>query len=373
MPFAPVVRQIALAAVLGTALAAAPLASAQVPLGGLVNGGCETPIDPTDRTPVGWTSTPTGAWECRNGDAFGGPAAREGARAFLNGGGQPGESVTLTQRIQANSALAGRTVTFTAYGARPVGNGDRIALTLAFFNPSDVQVGATTTNTFTPVSGVWTKYTVTALAPAGSSRLQVGMRCVADAVDFCDAIFDDTSLATDQALPVELVAFTAAASGTGARLAWTTASETNNSGFVVEQQRGGDWADASTFIAGRGTTSERTDYTTDVTGLTAGRHSFRLRQTDVDGTTTRSAPVTVEIAAPGGHRVTLLGRRAVRIEAAEQAVRVAVYDVLGREVWTDEASVSGTADVALPSLARGAYVVRVTGERFETSRTLVVR
>jgi len=47
--------------------------------------------------------------------------------------------------------------------------------------------------------------------------------------------------------------------------------------------------------------------------------------------------------------------------------------VLGRVVATRSVSVDGTAVVDLPSLAAGAYVVRVDGDRFAGSKTLVVR
>ena len=67
-------------------------------------------------------------------------------------------------------------------------------------------------------------------------------------------------------LPVELVAFTATADGRTARLSWTTASETNNAGFTVEQKIGDAWADRG-FVAGRGTTTERSDYAFTVAGL----------------------------------------------------------------------------------------------------------
>ena len=184
-----------------------------------------------------------------------------------------------------------------------------------------------------------------------------------------DVTFDGPS-----SLPVELVGFAATASDRTARLAWTTASETNNTGFAVEQARGETWAERG-FVAGRGTTSEATDYRFDVDGLTAGTHRFRLRQIDTDGAATLSPVVTVEIAPEGDGRVTVLGQRAVRIETtADEDVTVEVVDVLGRRIARTRLAVSGTAEVALPTgLAAGVYVVRVHGERLRASTTVVVR
>lgn len=175
-------------------------------------------------------------------------------------------------------------------------------------------------------------------------------------------------------LPVELVAFAATTNGRAARLAWTTASETNNAGFVVERQQGEDWTDASPLQRGHGTTTERHDYVYVVNGLTAGRHTFRLRQADTDGTIHHSDAVTVEIGVENALVVTLLGQRTVRVETGvSRRVEVSVYDVLGRRVLERTAEVSGTVDVALPPLAAGTYVVRALSEGVVLAKTLVVR
>jgi len=177
-------------------------------------------------------------------------------------------------------------------------------------------------------------------------------------------------------LPVELVNFAGVASGSTARLSWQTTSETNNLGFTVERLQGDNWSDASTLIAGYGTTTEVHAYTFDVNGLAPGTHTFRLRQTDTDGSLHYSPNVTVEIALETDYAVTLLGQRAVRVSVQEpQAVTVRVFDVLGRAVATlRTGDLSGTVDVLLPgSLASGSYLVRVEGERFATTKNLVVR
>jgi len=181
-----------------------------------------------------------------------------------------------------------------------------------------------------------------------------------------------------EVLPVELVSFSGTVSGRAAHLLWTTASETNNIGFVVERQTGDAWTDVSAIIAGQGTTTERTDYAYDVTGLTAGRHTFRLRQTDTDGAIHHSASVTIEIGTDGlGALVTVLGNGSrtpkLRIEGSG-AVRAEVFDVLGRSVATVfDGLVSGTAEARLPSLSSGSYVVRVTSDGHATSHAVVVR
>lgn len=175
-------------------------------------------------------------------------------------------------------------------------------------------------------------------------------------------------------LPVELVSFSGLGTTSGARLSWTTASETNNAGFYVEQQTGSGWNTVSSLVAGRGTTTERSDYAYTVNGLTAGSYTFRLRQVDTDGSVHYSPNATVEVGVDGEARLTLLGQRAVRIETNDAAaMTLRVVDVLGRVVATRSVSVDGTTVVELPGLAAGAYVVRVDGDRFAGSKTLVVQ
>ncbi len=180
-------------------------------------------------------------------------------------------------------------------------------------------------------------------------------------------------------LPVELSAFTAAADGHAAVLRWTTESETNNTGFSVETRRGTAWAEVA-FAAGRGTTSERTPYEQRIDGLSAGRHTFRLVQRDLDGTATVSGSVEVAIAPEGDVAVSQVrssGRVVLGVTPREaQTLRIEAFDVTGRRVATlFEGAADGTTEVTLDRarFAAGVYIVRITGERFTAARSVVVR
>lgn len=171
-------------------------------------------------------------------------------------------------------------------------------------------------------------------------------------------------------LPVELTSFAGSANGRTASLAWTTASETNNLGFYVEQYNGNNWNTVSGLVAGHGTTTERNAYAFDVTGLTAGTHTFRLRQMDTDGTVHYSPTATVEIAAQDGLALTAIGARGVRIESETDA-DVLVVDVLGRRVMAQRVG-AGTSVLQLDGVSAGVYVVRAEAAgRVVTSRIVV--
>ncbi len=203
---------------------------------------------------------------------------------------------------------------------------------------------------------------------------------------------------TTTALPVELTAFTATADAAddrrrALRLAWQTASETNNAGFEVQHQAPGAASfQAVGFVDGAGTTTDPQRYgltlTTDAAGapLTPGRHRVRLRQLDFDGAGETSAAVEVTLGVRGAAEVTaaypnpLPAGQAARLTltvADAQPVTVALYDATGRRVarlHEAPAAAGQPVTVRVPSqgLASGVYVVRVTGARFQASRRLVV-
>ena len=212
------------------------------------------------------------------------------------------------------------------------------------------------------------------------------------------------------ALPVELTRLTATPDAGGVLLEWTTASETRNAGFEIERQAvgeesaasgdaasgdassgdaasgaaSGDWTTIG-FVEGAGTTTEAQAYRFRAEDLPVGTHRFRLRQLDADGTATLSAPVTAAVRLAEAYRLTAPApnpattgatmRLAVR---QPQAVRVAVYDVLGRAV---RVLLDGPMSAQQPTTLRvgeglpaGQYFVRAVGEHFRaTERLTIVR
>jgi hypothetical protein len=192
--------------------------------------------------------------------------------------------------------------------------------------------------------------------------------------------------ASGGALPVELASFEVAATARGAVVTWTTASETNNARFVV-QHRGPARAGYRTIgtRAGAGTTTQQRSYRFGTRDLTPGAHAFRLKQVDVDGTVHLSAPRRVNVmpeadlevigANPlrAGQQLTVVAKG-----AANQTVRVGLYNVLGQRIRTLSASPQGKsmlrAQLAAESLPSGTYFVRTEGGgEGKTARFTVVR
>ncbi len=183
-------------------------------------------------------------------------------------------------------------------------------------------------------------------------------------------------------LPVELVSFDGAANGSTATLRWTTASETNNAGFDV-QRRGAEGFETLGFVAGHGTTLEAQNYVFDATGLTPGRHVFRLVQRDFDGATSVSPEVELTVNAGEALAFAVVQPNPARSTAQvslyvdrTQSVTVAVYDMVGRQVAVlfDGTMAEGTTpmQVETASWPAGLYMLRATGERFSKTQQLTV-
>ncbi|MDX1547322.1 MAG: T9SS type A sorting domain-containing protein [Rhodothermales bacterium] len=198
---------------------------------------------------------------------------------------------------------------------------------------------------------------------------------------------DDNCSVSFSALPVELVSFTAQLDGRSATLQWETASETNNAGFEVEHRLAGapskDWRRVG-FVAGRGTTLEAQRYAYAVPELEAGRHVFRLRQIDYDGTFAYSPEVEIAVELPEAYVVSGLYPNPFNPQAQlsfgvkrGQQVEVSLYNVLGQRVrvlFSGQVGAEETRTLTVEGsgLESGTYVLRVVGEHFTDTQLVTL-
>lgn len=221
------------------------------------------------------------------------------------------------------------------------------------------------------------------LEDSGSGAGGIGGGVQGDAVDNPRFI---VRAGPEAPLPVELTTFNGQADGQAAVLSWTTASETNNAGFNVQQQTEGGSYETVEFVEGAGTTDTPQSYQTRVDDLSYGAHTFRVEQVDTDGTATPSEPVDVEVRLQDAMAVTPMapnpvrGQGTARVTVREtQPVQVHLYDALGRRVRTlYDGELQGqqpeTLQVEASTLASGTYFLRVQGEdATQTTRFVVVR
>ncbi|WP_169577890.1 choice-of-anchor D domain-containing protein [Salisaeta longa] len=204
------------------------------------------------------------------------------------------------------------------------------------------------------------------------------------------------------ALPVELVSFEVQARNEAVLLQWETTSETNNAGFAIQRavqtSRRDDvssppnassaWQEVG-FVAGAGTTTDAQSYRfADATvPYAADSLTYRLKQVDTDGSVSFSKEVTVRRGAvqqlrllgtfPNPARTHATVRFAVPKGADDAAVRLVLYDVLGRQVRTVRtAATAGRHELQLRvgGLASGLYFLRLqAGGRTQTQKITVVQ
>ncbi|WBA44065.1 beta strand repeat-containing protein [Hymenobacter canadensis] len=142
-------------------------------------------------------------------------------------------------------------------------------------------------------------------------------------------------------LPVTLTRFTATASGSCAvRLDWATASEINNDRFELERSADGRSFQKITTVASRNSASGSTyGYTDQQPG--EGLNYYRLRQIDLDRTSTYSPVTAFAITCGAGGPVRLVPNPAtntVRLLGLRPGQMLCIYSSAGRLVYAAPAS-----------------------------------
>jgi hypothetical protein len=204
----------------------------------------------------------------------------------------------------------------------------------------------------------------------------------------------------DNIIPVELTSFKASVlqNEKAVQLNWTTATETNNSGFEVErspslipsQREGtsqtplwGDWG-AIGFVPGFGTTTEPKSYFFIDEDVTTGTYKYRLKQIDFDGTYEYSNENEVEVdftpkefALYQNYPNPFNPNTVISYQLPVTGyVTLKVYDILGNEVATliNEEKQPGVYEVEFNShsdegqnLSSGVYFYQLSVRGPETS------
>lgn len=214
------------------------------------------------------------------------------------------------------------------------------------------------------------KYPIGSVVPAGSN-IYIGFReVVADNIND-GALFQlDMVELVPGIIPVELAAFAAKANGNTVTLNWATATETNNRGFEIQKKTGnGEFATIG-FVAGNGTTTIGKTYSYTDKNVNVGTHSYRLRQVDLDGTSSYSGIAEVNVVRPNVYAMNqnfpnpFNPSTAVNFSlAVDGKVSLKVFNVLGQEVATlvNGAMSAGNHTVTFDAsnLQSGVYFARI--------------
>jgi hypothetical protein len=193
--------------------------------------------------------------------------------------------------------------------------------------------------------------------------------------------------------PVELISFTAQTSDNGVVLNWSTATETNNSGFEIERMLQGSQYNKIAYIPGYGTTTEKHNYIYIDENLNAGKYNYRLKQLDYDGSYEYSQTIEAVVEAPAEFSLEQnypnpfnpttkikFTIATVTLRQAQSDIRVTlrVFDVLGNEIATliNEEKPAGTYEVEFDraGLPSGIYFYQLCSEKFiETKKMILMK
>ncbi|MFZ1321883.1 MAG: CHRD domain-containing protein [Ignavibacteria bacterium] len=202
------------------------------------------------------------------------------------------------------------------------------------------------------VSGLWYVNIHTAVFPGGEIRGQL----------------------TEGTLPVELSSFTANLSGNNVTLKWSTAHESNNSGFDVERKlsSSNQWVKAGN-VSGNGNSNIVNNYSYSEK-LNTGIYNYRLKQIDYNGNFEYfNLSNEVNIDVPASYNISQNYPNpfnpSTKIDYElphEGRVNIILYDISGKEVSSlvNEVKTAGYYTVQLNSgnLSSGTYFYKFSAD-----------
>jgi photosystem II stability/assembly factor-like uncharacterized protein len=197
--------------------------------------------------------------------------------------------------------------------------------------------------------------------------------------------------------PVELTSFTAAflENENSVELKWSTATETNNSGFEILRftQNDEGWNKIG-FVPGLGTTAETQHYSLTDNDVMLGKFQYKLKQIDYDGTFEYSQIVEVEVPFvnefslyqnyPNPFNPTTKIKYQIPLNPpllkgeseAGGFVTLKVYDILGVEVATlvNEEKPAGEYEVEFDAakLSSGIYFYKLQAGEFVSTKKMIL-
>jgi hypothetical protein len=194
-------------------------------------------------------------------------------------------------------------------------------------------------------------------------------------------------------LPVELLSFSSSVVNNDVTLNWTTATETNNSGFQVERRktleaRSEEWENIG-FVNGNGTTTEPQTYSFVDENLSTGKYQYRLKQIDFDGTYEYSNIIETEILTPVKFSLEQNYPNPFNPStdiqyaiASKQFVSLKVFNSLGEEIATlvNEEKPAGNHTIefkpesSIKNLVSGVYLYQlIVGNFIQTKKMILLK
>jgi hypothetical protein len=179
------------------------------------------------------------------------------------------------------------------------------------------------------------------------------------------SLFEPQLFQVDVTLPIELYEFKAIPTKAGqVKLQWKTVTETNNDFFTVEHSTQGTEFTAIFKIPGAGTTTHATQYEKLHTTPASGVNYYRLKQTDVDGTSQILKVVSVTLGLTTGTLVypnPIDNTWYVKFSGrAGDSRLLEVFDLTGRKLKEYQIQGEQITELTRQGILNGTYLLKVT-------------
>jgi hypothetical protein len=169
-------------------------------------------------------------------------------------------------------------------------------------------------------------------------------------------------LTVDALLPTELVSFKASSLSNSVNLNWVTASEADNSHFIIEKSTDFRFWEALTFVEGQGNSLVRNEYSAVDDNPVNGTNYYRLKQVDIDGSFTFSDIVSIHFDKKEKIKVYPNPAREVvyfRLENEMTGI-LGIYNLQGQLVMSRMLVDEVSFEMNLNNLANGVYFYRIS-------------
>jgi len=316
--------------------------------GGLADGHAQASVDNTTCTPIG--ATP-----------FGGGVADGHAQAtVVNTTCTPIGATPFGGGVaDGHAQVAVINTACTPIGATPFGGGmaDGHAQ-VAVINTACTPIGATPFGGGRADGHAEAAVVNTACTPIGATPFAGGL---ADGhSEAAKLVIDPRDCSTT--LPVELIAFRAECGSGEATITWATATELNNDHFTIERSPDGITFQDIGTVEGAGNSSTTTAYAFADAEPFADITYYRLRQTDIDGTTEHSDVIAIHCMGNASHELLVYPNPTtdvlnIQITENDEPLGLTILSAQGAVVH--RGSLTRITTFRTEGLAPGVYVVMV--------------
>lgn len=179
----------------------------------------------------------------------------------------------------------------------------------------------------------------------------------------------------NNALPIELFAFTAEKVNNNIVLYWSTASEVNNDFFTIEKSNDATHWEAIGTVKGAGTSTTNRYYSFTDENANQGLYYYRLKQTDYNKNFKYSYIVDVNALQTKVTDFILYpnpANKLVSLYNMKDPKEIIISDQLGRRLEIPTEIEGNSARINLEGLTEGIYSITVIGETETLTKKLIV-